>query len=250
MEPKSPKGEAMTIPSELNGPMPRKVRSSPTGVSSAIIALVVVVIALSGTIWLSMIGVHKLEDQSALRRDGIRATSQVTGFSYTGKHGTILVVHYSFTANQVPLSGKASVPSKLEQDIRASRTLTVRYLPVDPTINHPEAWEESAVNAVVPLLAPLFPVVIGIIMLVNNQRERRLLAEGLPAIATITAAYYNPKRGNSAQYEFRTREGEIAIGSSLFENPQPVGSSLCVLYLPQNSKRNIPYPLMNYSISE
>jgi hypothetical protein len=185
-----------------------------------------------------------------LRRDGIQATAQVTGFSHTGKHGTILVVHYSFTVNGLLVIGKASVPGELEKDIRESITLPIRSLPANPAVNHPTAWEQSVWNVLVPLLAPLFPLVIGMMMLVSNQRERRFLAEGLPAIATITKSYYNPKRGHGANYEFHTREGEIETGNSLFEGPQTVGWTICVLYLPQNSKRSIPYPLMNYTISE
>lgn len=250
MEPNSPQGGATTIPSELNGLTPRRICSSPTGIQSAIIAVVVVILALAGTSWLAMNGVRQLQDQAALRRDGIEASGQVTRISHSGKSGRVLRAHYSFTVNGTDFSGEATIPKELEQNLRESSTLSIRYLPASPEVNYPAAWEKSNLSATVPLMAPLFPIAIGISMLITNHRDRRLLAEGLPAIATITKAYYNPKRGNGAHYEFRTREGEIGTGSSLFEGPQTVGSSLCILYLPQNSKRNIPYPVMNYRIAD
>jgi hypothetical protein len=226
------------------------VRSSPAGVRSAFVAAVVVAVALAGTSWFSMQGVQQFHNRAALRRDSIEVTAQVSGFSHRGRHGGILVVNYSFVINGMPIAGKADVPKQLETDVQESSTLPVRYLPANLAMNHPAAWEASAYSVVVPLMCPILPVAIGIMMLVSDHKERRLLAEGLPAIATITESYFNRKIGYVAKYEFRTTDGGLEIGSSTFDDSQQVGCTLCVIYLPRNPRRNLPYPLFDYRIDQ
>lgn len=250
MESNTPHCGTATIPSELTGPLPRKVRSSPDGVRSAFIAAAVVAIALAGTSWVAMRGVHQFQYQAALRSDGLEATAQITGFSHAGKHGGILVTYYSFAVSGTAFTGNAHVPKQLEQAIHESSTLPIVYLPTNPAVNHPAAWEEPAINAIVPLLSPLIPVGVGVMMLASGRRERRLLAEGLPAIATITKSYPLSKGGYQSDYEFRTQDGSVGTGNNSFDGPPEIGTSFCVIYLPQNPRRNLPYPLLDYRIVE
>jgi hypothetical protein len=160
------------------------------------------------------------------------------------------VTHYSFAVGGIAFTGKADVPKQLEQDIHESSTLPIRYLPANPAVNHPAAWEEPALSAILPLLIPLIPVAIGIMMLASGHQERRLLAEGLPAIATITNSYPLSKGGYRSNYEFRTEDGSIGTGSDSFDGPPEIGTSFCVIYLPRNPRRNLPYPLLDYRVVE
>ena len=251
MEPSPTLGRPAAIPSELTGPLPRKVRSSPGGIQSAFFAAAVVALALAGTSWMAMRGVHEFQNRAALRSEGVEASGQVTGFSYAGKHNGILVVQYSFPVNGISFPGKADVPRRLERDVKGSSTLPIRYVPANPAVNHPADWDEPLFSAVVPLMFPILPVAVGIMMLMSDHRERRLLAEGRPAIATITKSHlYGSRAHHYWQYEFRTRDGDIHTGMIPFDDSQQVGESFCVIYLPQNPRRNLPYPLFDYRIDQ
>lgn len=250
MDSNSAQHGSTTIPSELNWPPPRRVRSSPAGVRSAFFAAAVVVLALAGSSLLCMKGAHQFQNRAALRNEGIEATAHVTGFSHAGKHGGILVVNYSFVINEISFTGKADVPKVLEQDIQQSPTLPIRYLPANPTVNQPVAWDQPPISSWLMLLLPMLPVTIGILMLLSDRRERRLLAEGLPAIATITKSYLLSKGGYQSNYEFRTENGSVETGTNSFVGPPEIGTSFCVVYLPQNPKRNLPYPLQDYRLDQ
>jgi hypothetical protein len=257
METNSQLGGATTIPSELNGPLPRRVRNSPAGNRSAFLAVSVVAVALAGTCWLSMRGVHELQNRVALSNQGVEAICQITGFSHAGRHNGILVVQYACNVNGVSFSGKADVPTQSEREVNGSSSLRVRFLPANPAVNHPADWEESIYSIAVPLMFPMLPIAVGIMMLVSDHKERRLLAQGLPAIATTTK-FYSPsgswqssRRGDQrVRYEFRTRDGDIYTGSIPFDDSQQVGSTLCILYLPQNPRQNLPYPQDDYRIAD
>ncbi|MGA9672603.1 MAG: hypothetical protein WBQ94_25530 [Terracidiphilus sp.] len=254
MESSSPLGVAATIPSELNWPPPRRVRSSPAGLRWAYLATGVVTLALAATSWVAMMGVHLFQNRAALRSEGIEATGLVTGFSYAGKRNGILVVQYSFAIYGISFTGKADVPKQLEQGVQKSTTIPICYLPAKPEVNHPIAWEESPEYWVCFLfISPMMiTVYFGIMMLLSDHKERRLLAEGLPAIATITESHlYGSSRAQRYwRYEFRTRDGDIHTGIIPFDDSQQVGESFCVIYLPQNPRRNLPYPLFDYCIDQ
>jgi hypothetical protein len=247
----SAKAGSTTIPSELTGPLPRKVRGSSGGIQSAFFAAAVVALALAGTSWMAMRGVHEFQNRAALRSDGIETTGQVTGFLHPGSSGKTLVANYSFTVNGLPFTGKGTVPEVLRRDLNESSNLSIRYLPANPAVNHPADWEEPPFSAVVPLMFPILPVAVGIMMLMFDHKERHLLAEGLPAIATITESrLYGSRAHHYWQYEFRTRDGDIHPGMIPFDDSQQVGESFCVIYLPQNPRRNLPYPLFDYRIDQ
>jgi len=250
MEPSPTLGRPATLPIELTGPLPRKVRSSPGGIQSAFFAAAVVALALAGTSWVAMRGVHEFQNREALRSEGVEATGQVTGFSHTGKHNGILVVQYSFLVNGISFPGKADVPRQLERDVKGSSTLPIRYVPANPAVSHPADWDEPLFSAVVPLMFPILPVAVGIMMLVSGNKERRLLAEGLPAIATITKSYRLSKGGYKSNYEFRTEDGGVGTGTNSFAGPPEIGTTFCVIYFPQNPRRNLPYPLDDYRVDQ
>jgi hypothetical protein len=243
-------GGAITIPGELTGPLPRKVSSSKAGVNSGMFAACVVILALAGSFGFSINAVHQFQNLAALRRDGTGATAQISGFSHTGKKGGILVVIYSFTANGMSFTGEASVPKNMERSVHEASALSIRYLPTNPAVNQPSAWEQSTISTWLLLLLPLFPSTIGILILLSDRRDRRLLAQGIPAIATITRSYFNRKTGYGATYEFRARDGKVQTGSDTFDGPQEIGASLCVIYLPQYPKRNLPYPIQDYRVDQ
>ena len=74
------------------------------------------------------------------------------------------------------------------------------------------------------------------------RREVRLLAEGRPAPGRVTG-FKKADEAFRVQYEFRLLNGALAKGKVNRSKPPVVGAPLCVLYDPENPRRNALYPL-------
>jgi len=82
------------------------------------------------------------------------------------------------------------------------------------------------------------------------RRERRLLSEGRAALGLITGhskmhrSSHGGEVGKSAYYQFAQMSGALAKGeTSPMKKPPEIGSTICVLYDPENPGRNARYPL-------
>ncbi len=75
------------------------------------------------------------------------------------------------------------------------------------------------------------------------QRQRRLLTEGRPAPGIVTRLS-RTKGGMQVYYDFLLLSGSVAKGSSgPVSKPPGIGQTVCVLYNPDNPRRNAIYPL-------
>lgn len=143
------------------------------------------------------------------------------------------------------------MPGSLFRSLRESDHIFIRFLPADPTMNHPEAWDWPI------LLDPLGSIflscfiisitIIGIAIITYLYRERRLVREGRPSVGVVTTC--KPKnRTFWVEYGFRTEDGRSIDGSGYSSDPQENGSSICVLNLPRNPSQSNPYPLPNFYV--
>ena len=90
---------------------------------------------------------------------------------------------------------------------------------------------------------------LGGLALIPVLRQRRLLSEGRPALAVVTRlseekhGSHGHKLGKVIYYEFPLLSGATANGKTgPAKNPPTVGTTLCVLYDPEQPRRNAPYP--------
>jgi hypothetical protein len=119
----------------------------------------------------------------------------------------------------------------------------VRYLPSDPAVNHPRGWQEKPMPVWIPYLVAAGLAVAGWLAMRGILSQKRLLAEGRPAPALVTR-HTRTQHGKTMHYEFVLLSGAIAKGrSGPARKPPAVGSTICVLYDPENPRRNAPYPL-------
>ena len=97
-------------------------------------------------------------------------------------------VQYTFiTSDAAVYTGTAPVPDNMWSGLQVYGSLSVRYLPADPTVNHPAAWEESDFSIWAVVFSPSIFVAAGLFSLLSLRGGRRLVAEGTPAVATVTA---------------------------------------------------------------
>ena len=243
--------EIATAPSELTGPLPRRLRMRPNGIQMATAGLVM--LALS--IFFILFPVRKMAKQmqitAALRTDGRDAVGEITRLWEEREKHSNLHVGYTFTINGASFTGESSVPDHLWQSIRQSSSLPIRYLPANPAMNHPAEWEGATFSGMWLLGSAVFilPFLVALAFFVMLLSERRLVAEGL-LVAAVVKKCSSGRRGFSVMYEFRTQDENMIAGRGWSPCRHEIGTSVWVLYLPQNPRRNQPYPSLTYRVAE
>jgi hypothetical protein len=231
--------EATAIPSELTGQLPRRTRLAKNGIQSAIVLAIFLVIGVPFILWAGVNAVRLTQTRTALRQDSSEAVGRVDKKTRTG-------FYYSFLVNGRFFVGHASIQL---QSFQVSDALPILYLPSDPSINHPAGWEEPAVLVWFPFFVPGMSLLISLAVYSSMRSDRRLVAEGRPAVATITNCALK-KGGFSVKYQFRTEDGMVTKGNSSSETDQEIGASICVLYLPRNPRRNQNYTSLCYQVAQ
>lgn len=239
--------DAASIPSELTGPLPRRLRLSKNGIWMATAAAVMLALTAALALWFALDGVQQTRQRTALRQNGREAAGEITRVWSAGRSLKTKVA-YSFVVNGVPFAGEARVPNQLVPSLYASNAIPIQYLPENPAINHPTAWEwtmdwDSFFGPAVGMALTLFLFTI-------LRSERRLVAGGSPAAGTITRCTPGRKGGFSVSFEFRAQDGDMTKGTGWSQSRQEVGERVCVLYLPQNPRRNLSYPSLNYRVAQ
>ena len=190
----------------------------------------------------------RLTEADTLRREGSEAVGLV-GWTHKSE------VDYTFTVDGRSFTGEASMPNQVAKSLDRFDRLPIRYLPSNPAINHPAAWEESR--------SPWLGIALAILSAAGAflplgwlRNDRRLVAEGKPTVAVITKWVRGSKGGAGADYEFRTECGSATTGSTrsaMFDwnvVRQKTGVAICVLYLPTNPRQNLPYEELGYRVAQ
>jgi hypothetical protein len=232
-------------PSELTGPLPRRVCATRQGFWIATGASIVLACALAVGLWLGYDAAQQWQNWEALNRNGSEVVGNVTKMEM----GKSPRVYYAFTVNGTFFTGKAWAPREVLQSLRDSGALPIRYVPANPSVNHPVGWESAPLDSVWFLL-PLPLVLAGIALLISMRMERQLVVDGAPAAGVITKCSYGSRGGYTARYEFRAEDGRVMTKRVGVPGPLKVGSNIWVLYLRQNPRRSQLYPSSNYRVAE
>jgi hypothetical protein len=251
-----------SIPSELVGSLPRNLRTTGSGIYLMFLASACLIFAAAAAAWGIYSTVQQTSHRSALRRDGATATGRITRVR---REKNSYTVYYEFTVEGTSYSGHAEMPWQLRNSVEQSPdSLPIRYLPAQPEVNHPAAWEWSFFFWIplstdlihLPdfshefewLMASVLSAILGVPLFLSLLSERRLLAEGVAASGTVTKCTAGSRGGYWLKYEFRTEDGRAATGKSV-GRPREVGANLCVLYLRENPQRNQAYPTPNFRVA-
>lgn len=239
------------IPSELAGPIPRTVFINMDG-DGQYVLIIVLLFFLGGLALLSWIGYgyySNFNRRAALRGSGVReVVGEVTGFTW-GRDSP-MSVDYKFPVDGVDYWGQAVEPAipgpgtRLEQGDH----LVIRFLPSNPGINHPDAWEWSWSIGWVSTTLLVFLTPVGCVGLGILLRQRTLARSGKGAIATVTSCSQNGQWFRM-EYEFHVQDGTTATGSRSVKNEYAVGARIAIVFLPNKPRRNQIYPLDLYSVA-
>ena len=162
-----------------------------------------------------------------------------------GGHGDS-TVSYIFTFNGSLYDGKAQMPNYHLIEHKSDR-IVIRFLPSNPAINHPAAWEWSGFADIFPGIFLLFLTTMGGVALGVVYRDRKLARNG-KATQGVVIGCVQAKRYFRVEYEFCTEDGLRLKGKSDCADEYGAGARIWILYLPQKPKRNHVYPTSFYEV--
>lgn len=235
----------LTAPDELRGRTPRRALLSGNGIQIVIASAILLALAAAGVLWSGRRAATQSQMDSALSRNGLQTEATITHFQTIGPFNPR--VNYTFTANGKTYAGAARAPGSLKHALAGFSSLPVVYLPANPAMNRPAAWQRSSLLQVITRAVPLFAAVLGFLLFVPLVMERRMAAYGAPVLAVITRCA--PARtGYVIKYEFRTENGAPIRGRGWYKSRQELGTSIWVLCRPKSPGRNLLYPLSYWRV--
>jgi len=242
------------VPSELLRATPRMVRLTTGGTATACFGFAM----LLGAVLLSAVFYQRAtRDAGLVRRaavEGAIAPGEVVRIRRAVDREQRATVSYQFEVDGKMLRDRTDVSNRAANKLQVGSAVTVHYLRTDPGRN----WLGGAAPNATPFwLAPLLFFSLAApagLMLFRIHKERYLLTEGRPALATVTGSRrIVGQHGQRFQvrYEFTTLSGKLWKGSaSQRRRPAETGSTITVLYDRDEPQRSRPYPFALVRIEE
>jgi hypothetical protein len=240
MGPEGIPNESNDIPAELRGPTPRSVRLSGTGWLNLLAAALFLGLGVVGTIAIVEKVLHDAATQKALRQNAGESVAKVTEI-WTSRRR----VSYSFSVDGISFTGKSEVPTDNLRNLHTDDSLPVRYIPANPNINHPAAWEDPPYSTLWLLYLPVTPMFIGLMLVRKFPVQCQLAMKGIAVRGFIAKTEWNgPQKGQRyANYTFRNASNdEVEIGRCPSDYIYRADLNCWVLYLPTNPSRSEIYP--------
>jgi len=239
-----------TVPVELAGPVPRKVRLNLSDGGVRFMSMIVLCCFVGGSIalgWNCYHDIGQFQSRATLRANHSESVGEVTGFSY-GRYSPTNV-YYTFTANGTIYSGEATEPFNgvTGAPLNKGGEIPIRFLPSNPAINHPDGWEWSP--GWFYLAGEAFFIALGAAVLVVLLRDRKLARHG-KAVAGLVVSCVRKDPSFRVEYEFRTEDGASMRGKSESTDEYGSGAKVWILYLPRKPDRNQIYPMAYHSVVE
>jgi hypothetical protein len=231
-----------TGPSELRSPPPRRVSLTGHGFRMAIAAAILLALAAAGVVWIAQYATQRARRDSVLHHSGRQTNATIARVQTSGTFEPR--VDYTFTLDGVTYAGHARLSTRMADTLSGTQSLTVLYFPANPAINYPAGLERSPHSDMALLVAPAISALLGCLLFVPLFVERRMAAEGVPVIATVTKCA-RARYGYFLNYAFHLESGTSIKGRGWYHAWQEPGTAIWAICLPKTPRRNLPYPL-NY----
>ena len=219
--------------SEANARIPREARFDDGIVAGLAFTLFFFVL------WLVPVGfrAYDIRTRDVLRREGYEANGEVMK-SYTGRSS--VGVEYRFSVDGVSCPGRANMIADDYKVQAPGEKILIRYLPNNPSVNQPANWEWFSVwELPFYLIGPGILVALAALFIVGS-RKRKLARMGVVVEGRVTGCAPDRKLF-SVYYEFDTEDNIRMEGSTKLSEECEAGSSIPVMYLRSNPKRNDCY---------
>jgi hypothetical protein len=245
----NPNPQIWEPPRELQRSLPRPVRLKPAGVFYAVFGVFFL---------LAAIGIGWVTDVQGKAWDRVEQQGETTGAAITrlwiagGKSSTPMV-SYRFMAGSTEIAGKSSVSQKIWNRLHAGDSLAIRYVALAPNLNHPTQGASAPAPAWLVFSVILWPTFVFWTIV---YRQRRLLSLGAPVRGTATEIKPERLGRGGRGKKFRvlcsfTPAGQQAMTATFYRRTAPaVGTEVCLLYDPDNPRRNAVYPLETVKVRQ
>ena len=240
MDPQFAIPENWKAPRELNRAVPRETTLTARGRMMQVMGCIFLIAGIPLYVWLHNDTVRTDTQNEVLRSQGVQAEGEITRL-WTRDRGREHMVAYAFTANGLRLHGESQVPSNRWDGMQKAGFLPVRYLPTNPAVNHPAAWEAPSTPVWAPFLFVGFLGAAGVFLLWILRRQKQLAAEGTPAPGVVTRCV-RIKNGWVVRYRYRAKDGTELNGRDRAPARLDPGTPVCILYGPENPRHSALYP--------
>jgi hypothetical protein len=236
------RADQWTPPDSLGYSSLRPVRLTLTGKALLVIAGALVVGAGVLGVFLERKVQRERAERTLLRDQGVAADAVITRVWQGGEKENEHRVTYRFAYEGKIYSRTAGTPVSIWRSLAPGANLPIRFVPSSPAISHPVAWPSTGLPLWFPYLLASMVAVPAFLLPIAVRREARLLAEGRPAPGRVTG-FKRAGKTIQVQYEFHLLNGALVKGKVNRSKPPIEGTTVCVLYDPENPRRNAPYPL-------
>lgn len=240
-----------TPPVGLDRARPREVSLTGSGRAMIVLAAVLAIAALTVGIFMEATAQRQAEEQRLWEEKAVSTQGHVTRL-WQRKQGdqTRHWIAYEFTANGRSYGRSARISRSVWSALETGSAVPVRYLPEHPESNHPFRQDPDAMPRVLPFLVALALGGVSWLAWRQVRREKWLLSEGRAAVGLVTEhskmhrGSHGTELGKVAYYQFAQLSGALAKGKTgPSKKPPEIGSTICVLYDPENARWNARYPL-------
>lgn len=236
-----PDSSMATLPPELARSRPRDVALTVSGWVVGSLVLLMLLGAVAFPLLLMTLDAHQRAETASLRRDGRTIDAAIVRRWWSNK-GNDRNVGYAFEVGGVTIEGHSTVPSSQWDRLQETQRIAVRYLPGNPAINHPAAWEPSLLGPWPPLALGLLSLAVGLVLGANMRRERQLLSDGRAVMGTVVSRRQAVGRRQPFRYQYQTDTGESVTRPWSSYQSHSVGDPIAVVFDPDRPTRAIPYP--------
>ncbi len=235
--------KSLALPAGLDRMRPREVRWTGGGWVLLVSAAALVIGGQAAAIGLGVKALGGRDDVRAFREHAIVTSAVVTRKWRASGDDRPRWVAYEYTVNGRRLPGEARASRALWESLEPGSIIPVRFDDERPERSFAWGREPRTVPAGVPYLAGLAGIASGALLTIPLFRQRRLLAEGRAALATVTQRTKG-QHGETVRYEFRTLSGARFTGQTTRASKTPaVGGTLWVIYESEDPRHNSPYPV-------
>ena len=192
-------------PRELTGALPRKTMITGIGIQAIVATTVMMLMPVVLLVVISVSNMKGIRTRDALRSGSSETVGEVVE---TRKS----VVHYTFSVNGAMFSGNAPMPSGLSPALRHFDLIPIRYLPANPAVNHPAAWEWNSFRNWPAFFFPFVFYVPGIAMTGTSERRGDCWPKGFPLLRQSRDARV-ADTGSGRRSNFARRTGLLQRGA-------------------------------------
>lgn len=230
---------------EINDAIPRKVHSSAETKTALKPALFVFGVLVIMAAWYVHSKVQEARQIEAVTREGLDAPALVTKV-LPSRHGRW--VYYSFRFGGAVYQGKVNSDDMI-WDAHVGEKIPIRFLPSDPSVNHPTPWDLWMWPDFVFVTFLLVCLGAAVQLVVFLYQERRLARFGWVTEGEVIACAPNGKRFR-VDYEFFDENHTQFDGANENSDECKSGSKIRVIYLRKNPKRNDTYPMSSFQTAD